>query len=76
MFPLISFAMMVHMFAGRLVVVILPMVWAYNVAQRGDSFGYAVFTYFGNVLLLGLVWSAIWWVLNTLLKGVLFGPDN
>lgn len=76
MLQLINFLMMFHLLLGRLVVIILPMFWAYNVAQRGDTFGYAFLTYFGNVFLLGLIWSAIWWVLNTMLKGLLFGPED
>lgn len=72
----LNFLMLIHMIFGRLAVAILPMVWAYNVAQRGDSFGYAVLTYFGNAFLLGLVWVAIWWLLETLMKGMLFGSDD
>jgi len=68
---IVSILMMLHMFVGRLVVMILPMFWAYNVAQRGDGFGYAVLTYFGNVILLGLVWAAVWWLLSTIMKGMM-----
>ena len=67
--------MLIHMFIGRIAVVVLPMFWAYNVAQRGDSFGYAVFTYFGNFILLGLIWSAVWWLLEKLSIGVLMSKD-
>jgi len=72
MTAIISILLLIHVFFGRLVVVFLPMYWAYNVAQRGDSFGYALLTYFGNVIILGFAWVAIHWVLNTLLKGAYF----
>ena len=71
MFWLISVLSIFHVVIGRLIVVLLPLYWAYNVAQRGDGFAYALLTYFANVLILGLVWTAVYWILNTLLKGIL-----
>lgn len=73
MIRLLSALTFIHVSFGRLIVVLLPLYWAFNVAQRGDSFVYALFTYFANLLLLGLIWAAVYWVLNTLLKGLLFG---
>jgi hypothetical protein len=72
MIAFIGLLLMLHVFVGRLVVVFLPMYWAYNVAQRGDSFGYALVTYFGNVLLLWLIWGAVYWVLDKIATGVMF----
>jgi len=61
---IVDFILVIHLSIGRFIVAILPMYWAYNVAQRGDSFGYALLTYFGNVVILGFIWYAIYWVLE------------
>jgi uncharacterized membrane protein len=68
----IGFLIVLHMTIGRMVVAILPLFWAYNVAQRGESFGYALFTYFGNAFLLGLLWGVVYWLLEKISIGVMF----
>lgn len=40
---------------GPIFAFIFPAYWAYNIAQRGDSFGYAIFTFFGNWLILQIL---------------------
>ena len=62
MFPLYIVLTNLFILACRIGAFLLPAWWAYNVTKRGDSFTYALITFFGNALLL----SALVWLLSVL----------
>lgn len=72
---IVMIARLLLLYAGWLGGLILPAYWAYNVAKRGDSFGYALLTFFGNALLISLAIWLIISVLDRIIKWILFRPE-
>ena len=65
---IIGILYMLNITVGRFAIAILPIWWAYNLAQRGDSFLSVVGMYFLNVIILAILWALINWLLEKILS--------
>ncbi len=65
---IIGILYMLNNTVGRFAIAILPIWWAYNLAQRGDSFLSVVGMYFLNVIILAILWALINWLLEKILS--------
>lgn len=75
MLGFILFIRWVHITLGGLVCAILPIFWAYNGAQAGDSFGWLIIEFIFNSILVGAIWKGIDWILEKIQLGILFSDE-
>lgn len=68
-------AMLLQTF-GRLAAFLLCLFWAYNHAQRGDSFGLVIGVFIINNLISQLGISLIYWILTKFLMGLMVSQDE
>jgi hypothetical protein len=75
LFLLTNILWLVVLIGGGIAVIVLPGIWAYNVEQRGDSFGYVALTFVGSTVLIGIVVKLLLSLVEWVLKWIMFRPE-